>query len=215
VVEDRTLVARQGVVATWVAGRALSRGVTPPTSAYGGLRVDVGLPDQRARYVFADASDGVRQASAELMEPHVFLKICAPPAAVAPLLAPGWYLKPPSVMMMADDLGGSSAQAPDGYALSVERVGPVFVATCSTADGRPVASGRIAFAGGTAVFDRIETHLEHRRRGLGRAVMSALAARARGNGAEVGVLVATPDGQALYGAMGWRVLSPHTTALGD
>ncbi|AZS73665.1 hypothetical protein DDE74_24345 [Streptomyces lydicus] len=58
----------------------------------------------------------------------------------------------------------------------------------------------------------IGTEPAHQRRGLGRAVMAALAGRAVERGARQGVLVASPDGRALYEAMGWRLRSRVTAA---
>ncbi|MEU8915735.1 GNAT family N-acetyltransferase [Streptomyces nigrescens] len=85
------------------------------------------------------------------------------------------------------------------------------------------ASGRAALTTGargscpapyapSVVFDMIGTQPAHQRRGLGRAVMAALAGRAVERGARQGVLVASPDGRALYEAMGWRLRSPVTAA---
>jgi GNAT superfamily N-acetyltransferase len=71
----------------------------------------------------------------------------------------------------------------------------------------------VFLVGETAVFDRIETDLAHRRRGLGRTIMSELARLAFQDGASRGALVATPDGRALYSAMGWQLHSLYTTAV--
>ncbi|MGW3008427.1 GNAT family N-acetyltransferase [Streptomyces sp. NPDC001219] len=57
----------------------------------------------------------------------------------------------------------------------------------------------------------IGTEPAHRRRGLGRAVMDALARRAVERGTRQGVLVASPEGRARYEAMGRRV-RPLVTA---
>ncbi|PZR86805.1 MAG: hypothetical protein DI537_27805 [Stutzerimonas stutzeri] len=40
------------IVATWIKGWTLARETTPPTPYRGGFRVDVGWPEQKARYVF-------------------------------------------------------------------------------------------------------------------------------------------------------------------
>jgi hypothetical protein len=82
------------LLGSWVAGWALARDLVPPVPAYGGFRVDVGLPDQTARYVFRKASQELRRASAEIQDPNVFLKICAAPDLVTPLLADGRTIKP-------------------------------------------------------------------------------------------------------------------------
>ncbi|MCB5911191.1 GNAT family N-acetyltransferase [Streptomyces pinistramenti] len=86
----------------------------------------------------------------------------------------------------------------------------------------PAASGLAALTGGasgavpgprSAVFDMIGTAAGHRRRGLGRLVMAALAARAAAAGATQGVLVASPEGRALYEALGWELRAPVTAAV--
>jgi ribosomal protein S18 acetylase RimI-like enzyme len=55
----------------------------------------------------------------------------------------------------------------------------------------------VVIVGASAVFDRIETDPAHRRRGLGRTLMTRLGGLAVQDGAETGTLVATPDGRAL------------------
>ncbi len=211
--EDRDAAcgADPDVVAAWVAGWALSRGVPPPVQAYGGLRVDVGLPDQKARYVFAAPSPGVERASREILEPHVFIKVAAPPEAVAPLLAGGWSLQPLGFLMTVDDLESDDARLPAGYRFEVEVTPGGYAVSALAADGEVGANGRVLLAGATAVFDQIITHPDHRRRGLGRAVMGRLSVAAAENGATKGSLVATPDGRALYSTLGWRLHSPFTT----
>jgi GNAT superfamily N-acetyltransferase len=210
-----TLRADPDLVATWACGWALSRGVAPPVPAYGGFRIDVGLPDQKARYVFAAASDSVRDLSRAIPEPHVFIKVCAPPEAVQPLLSPGWSIRPVGFMMTTQELAQVGYDLRDGYQLIPDLAPHGRVVRILAADGALAASGRAFRVGPTAVFDRIETHPDHRRRGLGRAVMRALGAGAAEDGATKGALVATPDGRALYGSMGWRLHALYTSAVRD
>lgn len=202
------------IVRAWVEGWARSRGTAAPTAAYGGLRVEVGLPDQKARYVFAGPSAGVAQASREIDEPHVFIKVCAPPQVVEPLLTEGWALEPVGFLMITDDLTRSARRAADGYRYEIEVAPNGYVVTAYAEwNGEAAASGRAFLAGAVAVFDQIVTEPDHRRRGLGRAVMHELALAAAHAGATHGALVATPDGQALYSTLGWRLVSPLTTAV--
>jgi GNAT superfamily N-acetyltransferase len=201
------------VVSAWVEGWALSRNVAAPVRAHGGFHVDVGLQDQKARYVFADVSAGVAAVSRAVEEPHVFIKVCAPPEAVVPLLADGWTLQPLGVLMVTDDLHRGDMDLADGYGRKLERARQGHVATIRTQDGQIAASGRAFLSGPTAVFDQIVTHPDHRRRGLGRIVMNALGAAVVRDGATRGCLVATPEGQALYGALGWRSHALVTTAV--
>jgi predicted GNAT family acetyltransferase len=72
-----------------------------------------------------------------------------------------------------------------------------------TTGGELAADGWTAVAGKVAVVDRVATDEAHRRRGLGTVVMRALADAALGQGAELGMLGATVEGQALYERLGW------------
>ncbi len=204
--------ADRDVIATWVEGWALCRGVAAPVRAYDGFRVEVGLPDQAARYVFAQVSSGIAQASREIAQPNVFLKVCAAPEAVRPLLATGWVVSPVGCMMTVEGLRWA-ASAPDDYQLKLDPAGGGYAASILAQDGGEAASGRVSIVGSTAVFDQIVTHPDHRRRGLGRAVMSALGAAALQAGASRGTLAATPEGRALYGALGWRVHAAYASAV--
>jgi GNAT superfamily N-acetyltransferase len=205
--------ADPALVETWVRGWALSRGVAPPTPAYGGLRVDVGLPDQQARYVFARAGDGFAQAARSIVEPHVFIKAFAPPEAVQRRLVAGWRISAVNLMMTTDGLGLADMRLPPEYRLERDDLQRGHLVRLLTPHGELAASGRAFVIGATAVFDQIETHPDHRRRGLGRVVMSALGAAATRTGADHGLLVATADGEALYTTMGWRSQWPLTSAV--
>src|SRR5262249_52721479 len=48
----------------WLCGWSLSRGLPAPQRADGGLRVDVGWPEQRRRHVFADAGAALQACAA-------------------------------------------------------------------------------------------------------------------------------------------------------
>ena len=212
-VELHHLLGQDRVVASWIAGWALSRGVAPPTPAYGGFRVDVGMPDQKARYVFPEISVGVQKAASSIIEPHVFLKVCASPHLVRQILNDDWQIKPVSFMMTSDSFDRTSVHIPAHYRVEREPMLAGYAVSILAEDGNLAASGRVFPVDALAVFDRIETHPNHRRRGLGRAVMAELAAVALDCGAARGALVATPDGRALYSALGWQLHALYTTAV--
>lgn len=73
-----------------------------------------------------------------------------------------------------------------------------------TQDGAPAAKGQICVDGDIAIFDRITTEEDMRRRGLGSLVMRTLAADAVAAGADKGWLIASPQGQLLYERLGWN-----------
>ncbi|MFS0713647.1 GNAT family N-acetyltransferase [Microbacterium sp. 2P01SA-2] len=75
-------------------------------------------------------------------------------------------------------------------------------------DGELAAHGQVAVAAGDAVFDRIRTMSAFQRRGLGRLIMTGLAAWAAEQRATTGILVASADGRKLYESLGWSQVAP-------
>jgi GNAT superfamily N-acetyltransferase len=118
------------------------------------------------------------------------------------LVAAGLVVLKGSERLMTIDLRAHPvATAPDGYRVSVTREGGVLTAVARDEAGQIGAHGTMGISGDDAVADRIETGPAHRRRGLARAVMGALASAA---GVTHGLLIASEDGQHLYAALGWR-----------
>lgn len=203
------------VVRAWAAGWAVSRGTPAPTDAGGSHRIAVGLPGHAVRYVVPSTDTGpLRELADEVAAPDVWLKVCAERDAVLPLLGTGWRVDATEYLMAAPLAATArSASAPAGYRLEVEAADGAVDVRVLTEDGRPAASGRVGCAGPDAVYDKIVTEPEHRRRGLGSLVMRRLAHECRASGAERGVLVATEVGLALYRAIGFRLHSPVIPAV--
>ncbi|MFJ8789396.1 GNAT family N-acetyltransferase [Streptomyces sp. NPDC102462] len=110
-----------------------------------------------------------------------------------------------SEWFMTTDLTGHPQHAPAApYEREVRTEGPVTVVSLHDSSGEVAARGTIAVVGADAIADRIETDAAHRRRGLGRAMMSALAEAAVTQGARTGLLIASEEGQRLYSSLGWR-----------
>ncbi len=90
---------------------------------------------------------------------------------------------------------------------------PSVVHVSYRVDDEQAARGVVSVIGEVAVFDKILTEDAFRRQGLGRDVMTALTLEALSRGATRALLVASPEGQALYGALGWSTVQPvHTFA---
>lgn len=200
------------LLATWVRGWAVTRGAPPPILDAGAWRVDVGQPEQIARYVYAEAGEAVRDRAARIDKPHVFLKVCADVESVRPLLDARWAVQPPGFVMTLAGSMGPAETAPDGYRLEIEP-GPAVFARLVAANGEEAARGLVAVIDGRIIFDRIITAPEHQRRGLASRLMRRLEAIGRERGGRDGVLVATEAGRALYERLGWRLHSPYTTAV--
>ncbi|QEV21799.1 GNAT family N-acetyltransferase [Streptomyces alboniger] len=110
-----------------------------------------------------------------------------------------------SEWFMTTDLTEHPQHAPAApYEREVRTEGPVTVVSLHDSSGGVAAHGAIAVIGADAIADRIETDAAHRRRGLGRAMMSALAEAAVAQGARTGLLIASKEGQHLYSSLGWH-----------
>jgi GNAT superfamily N-acetyltransferase len=202
--------ADPGLLAAWLAARSIARGLPLPVSDHGGWRVDTGLAGEIRRHVFAGPVPGIRALAASIHGPHIFIKMCGTGQQLLELLPPGWQLCPGGFFMSHE----GSLQAPDlpaGYRLEVATSQAMTTARILTGDGGVAASGHAVEYAGVFVFDRIVTEAGHRRRGLGRALIAALAARQR-SGSARRVLVATEDGSKLYASVGWHIESPYSTA---
>ncbi|AXE28143.1 N-acetyltransferase (plasmid) [Streptomyces globosus] len=128
-----------------------------------------------------------------------------PDAVEAVVNAAGLELLHRSEWLMSADLGGHPQHAPAApYEREVRTDGPVTAVSLRHPSGEVAARGTVAVVGADAVADRIETDPAHRRRGLGRAVMGALAEAAVAQGARTGLLIASEEGRRLYSSLGWR-----------
>ncbi|MFF1909589.1 GNAT family N-acetyltransferase [Kitasatospora sp. NPDC058218] len=208
----------ENVVRSWVDGWVVSRSAAPPIVEPWGYTVDVGVTDHVTRHVL-DATGGavreadVRKAVDATRAPGTWLKIFAEPAVITPWLGPHWWVDDePGYLMTVPLAPAHGLTAPEGYRLRTWSRGDLVRALVTAEDGSLAARGQIATTGATAVADQIETAAEHRRRGLGSLVMRTLTGAAHDRGAQTGVLAGTPDGHALYTALGWRVVAPLTSA---
>ena len=206
-------IARIAMVRAWVDGWVISRDTAPPVPEPWGLRVDVGLPGHRVRHIVPAPTPAlIQRLTAEISAPDTWLKLCAPAELVAPWLPSAWSIAQPEFMMTAT-LAAGPAPHPPGYTPAVTTRSGVTVARLITAAGEIAARGQLTIAGRVATMDQVETAPAHRRRGLGSVIMRMLAAEAATRGATTGVLVATPEGRALYENLGWHLHSPMTAAV--
>ena len=206
--------ADPALVEIWARAWALTREVAPPSPVPGGWRIEVGLPDQLRRFVYPAPGEAVAERARSIDTPFTFLKVATAADTVRTLLPPGWEIGPSGFMMTAAPRAVPAFDDSRGYHLSLESIGArVTLGTITTAEGELAASGRIGLVDDVASYDRIRTQEAHQRRGLGSALMAALGCAANAAGAKRWVLVATPQGRALYETLGWAVHTPYTTAF--
>jgi GNAT superfamily N-acetyltransferase len=207
-----------GIVRAWVDGWVVSRGAAPPLTEPWGYTIDVGTAEHITRHVLDAVNDGVEERTVRKVADSVtgtgmWLKVFDDPATVGGWLGEGWWTDPePGYLMSVPLTAAETPSVPDGYRVRVWTRDGVTRVMLAAPDGSWAARGQIATTGGTAVVDQVETSAAHRRRGLGSFVMRTLAREAVTQGAERGVLAGTPDGRALYEALGWRVEALLTSA---
>ncbi len=113
--------------------------------------------------------------------------------------------------LMIMDFEGKDVEEPwlndDELKLTTDLEDHSATVTVGTVDGTLAARGHVAVTQGYAVFDRIVTEPNFRRRGLGSFVMRALTAAVSEHDLEQGLLIASTDGQHLYHHLGWSDIS--------
>lgn len=201
----------------WIHGWAANRQVGAPVAHADGFCIEVGLPQQVRRYVFPRPSPALARLGDAITQPWVFLKACATGEELRRLLPTHWQIQADGFLMTCGaEPFPAAGDLPPGYRLLVQddaaATGVVGVQVLAP-DGSPAAAGHLALGERWATYDRIVTEPAHQRRGLGRAVMAALQARAHAHGRHAGVLVATPEGRQLYASLGWRLRSPWASAV--
>ena len=195
------------LIGTWLTGWARARKVGAPVAQGDCWQVEIGWPSQARRFVFPLPSPQLSRLAQTITDPLVYLKAFQPAGAMQAQLPPGWVLEPQCAMMLLDVPDAPVQACPDGYRLQQDGSSARILAGDAI-----VASGQVVIENGLAVFVGIKVDAAHRRRGLGRIVMAALTAMARDAGVRQGALVATPEGQALYRALGWREYAPYISA---
>ena len=163
------------------------------------------------RWVFPRPCDGLRAVAQDMAAPRHYLKLCGSSEELRSALPARWEIQPENYFMMAAATILDTRPLPHGYRMELDRTGPVARARIIAPDGDLAASGCAAEAADVFIYDRIETAQDHRRKGLGIAVMVALGA-ARKSLTNPQLLVATGDGRSLYASLGWSVIAPFATA---
>jgi GNAT superfamily N-acetyltransferase len=207
---NRQVTELEDLVRRWQIGLSLARDWNDYTAEDGIVAVRIGEPQRMVEYVLTD-EDPVRlkrAAELALSDEH-------PPGASRVTVATS---DPDQLSPQLESMGlevlrlvwlmtvplADKPEPPvrSPYRLETE-LQPGIIDVRALAAGEPAASGRMTVNGTDAVADTVSTEPAHRRRGLGRAVMGALAIEAIKQGATDGLLVASPDGLELYRALGW------------
>ena len=197
----------------WAFGYAVTRNYPAPGAVPTGLWLDVGKPDQRGRFVLPRFDPAVLPELARSIEERdIYIEAPASREIVVPLLPDNWTIRE-RAYLMTTTLEGSAPALPPGYRAATSEDGAAIRVEIRNRDGELAASGTTGLVDGHTVFDQILTQPEHRRLGLGTAVMAALTQRSLERGARHGTLIDSPDGRALYQTLGWTQWSEVTSVI--
>ena len=199
------------LVFAWQTAHSIARGSPPPVHDRGGFRVDTDSEKEVKRWVFPQQCDGLRAIAHDVAAPRHYLKLCGTNEELRSALPARWEVQPENYFMMAAVTPIDTKPLPNGYKMELRQTGPVTQARVIAPDGALAASGCAAESADVFIYDRIETAQDHRRKGLGIAVMIALGT-ARKSLISPQLLVATGEGRNLYASMGWTVLAPFAAA---
>lgn len=194
----------------WLSARSIARGLPSPVPDRGGFRVDTNSDAEVARWIFPKVGLGFEDLANSINKPRYLLKLCGAADELREALPTGWELHAPNYFMQATREPPARCLA-EGYRVEVERAGTVLEARIFSEAGDLAASGYATESDNVFIYDRIITAPEHRRKGLGHALMLTLH-DARPHTACMELLVATEDGRALYSTLGWETISPYSTA---
>jgi hypothetical protein len=199
------------LVFAWQVAHSIVRSSPPPVHDRGGFRVDTYSEKEVKRWVFPHLCDGLRAIAHDITAPRHYLKLCGSDEELRSALPARWEVQPANYFMTAAVAPPETKPLPNGYRMEFHQAGPVTRACIISPEGALAASGCAAETADVFIYDRIETAQDHRRKGLGVAVMIALGA-ARKSLVSPQLLVATADGRSLYGNLGWTVLAPFAAA---
>ncbi|WP_102157352.1 GNAT family N-acetyltransferase [Zhihengliuella halotolerans] len=211
--------ASDELIGTWVTGWSSGRGYENRHEGrvHAALRHDT-IGDWE--YVVCEPTNEELVAIAGTLSKHPARRLTAfvndPVAFVEAARTAGLSLQQTDEVLMVtamDEQDVEDPRSPDGFAIQTERDGTnAYVSVHLEEDPSiVVASGHVAVVDDYAVFDRIITSPDFRRRGLGSLVMRALAALALEHAVSEGLLIATVDGQELYKYLGWTTLGNMVT----
>ncbi len=193
----------------WVGGWARSKQIAAPTPTSTGWYLATRNDREFERFVLTRGDErAVRDVLDAVTEPRTAVKFVGDPAQWRPVFPKEWVDEEPGWLMFRTLRPGPLVPVPEGYVSSTDVRDDVVYLQIHTRDGELASWGQAGIADGWVVPDRINTAAEHRRRGLGRALMTGLEQAGVLGGARRAVLSATADGRELYRSLGWQEVGP-------
>lgn len=202
------------ILEKWLNAWSLSRELPLPTKFKSGYKVDVDYEKQKARYVFAELNDDFIQLSETINENWIFLKVCASPEEIKNKISERWVIQPQAYLMSCvSPMNISNRSLPDGYEIEFDSYNSTTVVKILANDGELASIGRIVIVDDLAVYDRISTEENHKRKGLATFLIKELEQIAMSKNVYKNFLVATEQGKLLYQSLGWKIYSLYTSVV--
>jgi len=202
------------IIEKWLQGWSLSRNLPLPTKYKSGFKVDVGYVNQKMRYVFPEANNDFVQLARSIDEPWIFLKACTSCAEIKDRIPQRWTIQPQSYMMSCfKSMNIPSVNLNSEYKLQSDEYNSTHIIRISTKGGELASIGRVVLVDDFAIYDRIKTEDNHKRKGIARFVMKELEKISLSKGISNNFLVATEEGKMLYDSLGWEVYSYYTSVV--
>lgn len=202
------------VIEKWLKAWSLSRELPLPVPHKSGFRIDVGDERQKTRYVFPELNADFIELSKQIDVPWIFLKACATPEEIRRSVPEKWIIQPQGYMMSCfNPMDIVYDSLPEEYRLELENYNSTFVVKIHTQKGELASIGRVVLVDDMAVYNRIMTDNNHRRKGLARFLIKELEKIALSKGISKNFLVATEEGRLLYESLGWELYCLYTSIV--
>lgn len=202
------------ILEKWLKAWTLSRELPLPIKYKSGYMINVGYENQKKRYIFTEPNDDYIQLSKSIDEPSIYLKVCASSDKLKGILSKKWTIEPQGYMMSCFKIMNfPDHNLSDDYKLEFDTYNSTFVVRIVTKKGELASIGRVVLVDDFAIYDRISTEKNHRRKGLGTVLMKELEKIALANNAPNNFLVATEEGKSLYLSLGWEIYSLYSSAV--
>ncbi|PQA92002.1 GNAT family N-acetyltransferase [Chryseobacterium shigense] len=202
------------VVEKWLKAWSLSRKLPLPVRYQSGFKVEVGEEKQKMRYVFSEVNNDFLELSNQIDDSWIYLKVCASPDEVTKVVSEKWILQPPGYMMCCfGPMKNAVTDLCKGYRIESEEYNSTTVIKIITESGEQASIGRIVLVDDLAVYDRIVTEENHRKKGLATFLMRELEKIALSKDISNNFLVATEQGRTLYQSIGWELYSNYTSIV--
>lgn len=202
------------ILKKWLTAWSLSRELPLPIAFKSGFKVEVGDTKQKERYVFPELNEDFIELSNTINEPWIFLKTFAYSEEIKSRVSEKWTFQLQGYFMMCSEpMVFPNHHLDTEYKFEFDHYKSTFVVRIMTQNNEVVAIGRVVLVDDIAVYDRIITESNHRRKGLATITIKELEKIAHSKGITKSILVATEDGKQLYKSLGWEVHSLYTSIV--